>query len=311
MRPMFGCAVVVGLVGVVGVVAPVTAAAGPLMCHGVAATIVGTRGDDLLLGTDGNDVIVGLAGNDQVQDNGGDDLVCGNTGDDAIFTGAGDDKVWSGSGDDQVWFGEGRDIVRTGDGADRVKVWREAQLDRTPELWTGSGDDDVRMPGWSPGGLVLHAGGGADYVMAWADTDSHVDLDGGVGDDHLDLYLWKDRSDLDVGAQVTFDLRSRTWTGTSTRSGGIFRQWEQPEIGGSDNNHFTYHGNNSQNWVLVFFGSVSAYMYGGDDYVVTNDGGNFVDGGNGTDAVSLLPPSTCISVEIDLGYNCASPELGG
>ncbi|WP_281369007.1 hypothetical protein [Nocardioides ungokensis] len=44
---------------------PASAATVPT-CHGVAATIVGTPGDDTLVGTDGADVIVGLGGNDHL-----------------------------------------------------------------------------------------------------------------------------------------------------------------------------------------------------------------------------------------------------
>ena len=45
-------------------------------CHGFAATIVGTSGNDLLIGTPGDDVIVGLGGNDNIKGWGGKDRIC-------------------------------------------------------------------------------------------------------------------------------------------------------------------------------------------------------------------------------------------
>ncbi|HSE82541.1 MAG TPA: hypothetical protein VLA87_12770, partial [Gaiellaceae bacterium] len=51
-------------------------------CNGIAATIVGTSGDDRIVGTDGSDVIVARGGDDVVWARGDNDLVCGGGGND-------------------------------------------------------------------------------------------------------------------------------------------------------------------------------------------------------------------------------------
>jgi len=66
-------------------------------CHGVPATIVGTRGNDVgpddIVGTSGRDVIDGLGGNDVIDGRGGRDLVCGGPGRDFIGGGRGTDLI--------------------------------------------------------------------------------------------------------------------------------------------------------------------------------------------------------------------------
>lgn len=78
-----------------GAVAPALADAPT--CDGLAATIVGTSGDDELTGTAGDDVIVALDGNDEVDAGAGDDVVCGDAGADVLAGGAGDDRLFGGT----------------------------------------------------------------------------------------------------------------------------------------------------------------------------------------------------------------------
>ena len=75
----------------------------PTSCHGRAATITGTAGNDVLRGTPGPDVIAGLGGNDVLQGLDGADVVCG---------GAGNDTVVGGTGADRLYGDAGRDVVR-------------------------------------------------------------------------------------------------------------------------------------------------------------------------------------------------------
>src|SRR5712692_7987809 len=60
------------------------AAPGTPTCGGLAATIVGTPGNDVLVGTSGPDVIVGGSGDDQISGLEGDDVICGDQGNDVI-----------------------------------------------------------------------------------------------------------------------------------------------------------------------------------------------------------------------------------
>jgi len=67
-------------------------------CSGEVATIVGTRGADVLRGTPGDDVIVARAGHDVVRGLGGDDIICGGRGRDRLYGGEGRDKIYGGPG---------------------------------------------------------------------------------------------------------------------------------------------------------------------------------------------------------------------
>jgi Ca2+-binding RTX toxin-like protein len=88
---------------------------------GVACTITGTDGDDVLEGTEGADVICGLAGNDSITGLGGNDTLRGGAGNDTVKGGAGDDLVRGGAGNDALRGGPGNDTVKGGGGNDNLK----------------------------------------------------------------------------------------------------------------------------------------------------------------------------------------------
>ena len=117
----------------------------PDICDGRTATIVGDKGDDVLMGTPGDDVIVSRTGNDQVLGLAGDDVIC---------TRGTADVLKGGSGDDVLRSDGGEDTLRGGGGNDKLHGANEAD-----DLAGGGGNDRV------------HGGGGND------------DLDGGAGDD--------------------------------------------------------------------------------------------------------------------------------
>jgi Ca2+-binding RTX toxin-like protein len=116
-------------------------------CEGLAATIVGTDGDDNLQGTPGPDVIVAGAGNDNVAGLGGDDVICGQGDEDVLEGGTGDDTLVGGAdrqgdewGEDKFfWFGD--------------------------TLVGGAGDDD----------LVADGPDVATYIPQGRDTISYAD----------------------------------------------------------------------------------------------------------------------------------------
>ena len=90
-------------------------------CHGVAATIVGTAGDDKIIGTNKADVIVAGAGDDLVKGRGGDDVICDRDGDDVVRGGKGDDVLRGAAGADLVVGGAGTDLLRGGRGKDDLR----------------------------------------------------------------------------------------------------------------------------------------------------------------------------------------------
>jgi len=102
-------------------------------CRGVAATVSGTDGDDILFGTPGPDVIVAFAGNDRIVSRAGRDLVCAGGGADFIGSGTAADRVFAGAGPDRL-LGRGgpdllkgsggNDVLKGGGGADRLRGGR-------------------------------------------------------------------------------------------------------------------------------------------------------------------------------------------
>jgi hypothetical protein len=154
------------------------AAEAALPCFGRVATIVGTRGDDLLVGTTGDDVIVGLRGFDRIRGRGGDDRICGGGDSDVLRGGAGDDAIEGNGGSDSAHGGPGADRILLGAGA-------------VEALFGGPGDD--RLFG-GPGSFDGLIGGGGDDL-----------LHGGPGQDLAEFF----------GAPngVTADLETGTATG--------------------------------------------------------------------------------------------------
>jgi predicted extracellular nuclease len=89
-------------------------------CHGLAPTIRGTSGDDVVLGGLGRDVIMGLGGDDVIVDLFGNDVICGGEGEDTLFGGLGDDVLLGGYGDDFLSGDLGSDVLVGGPGEDRL-----------------------------------------------------------------------------------------------------------------------------------------------------------------------------------------------
>ena len=54
------------------------------VCDGLAVTVIGTDGPDVMVGTVGPDVIVGLGGDDDIDPGRGDDVVCAGDGNDLV-----------------------------------------------------------------------------------------------------------------------------------------------------------------------------------------------------------------------------------
>lgn len=80
-------------------------------CMGLAATIIGTPGDDVIVGTNKTDVIVTFGGNDTISGGNGKDVICSGFGNDVIDGGNGKDLIDAGDSDDVVNGGKGKDII--------------------------------------------------------------------------------------------------------------------------------------------------------------------------------------------------------
>lgn len=121
---------VVVLLAVALMLVAVPGSAGTPTCNGLAATIVGTSGDDVLQGTSGVDVIAAGAGNDVVDGKGGDDIICGDAGDDELNGGKGDDLLLGGSGHDILSGNGGSDTVNGGKGIDLCRQGTKKKCER-------------------------------------------------------------------------------------------------------------------------------------------------------------------------------------
>ena len=165
-------------------------------CRGLAATIVGTPGPDVITGTTNNDVIVGLGGSDSIHGDTGDDLICGGPGADNLYGDAGHDTIYGNGGADVIHGGPGVDWLFGNGGADVIKghggrdrifgnvgddtLYGGGGRDR---VFGGPGNDDIYGQGGrdrlfgGPDDDNVYGGNGADIVRCGAGTDF---ADGGL-----------------------------------------------------------------------------------------------------------------------------------
>lgn len=98
-------------------------------CKGVAATIVGTEGNDVRKATSSKDVIAGLGGNDTLSGLGGNDLIYGGAGKDTLKGGKGKDTLLGQGGKDALKGGGGKDVCTGGKANDSAPLrGREVDL---------------------------------------------------------------------------------------------------------------------------------------------------------------------------------------
>lgn len=80
-------------------------------CEGLAATKVGTAGDQTIRGTPRADVINSMGGNDTITGLGGNDRLCGGAGNDRLNGGAGTDRCNGGDGKDTATTCEVKHLI--------------------------------------------------------------------------------------------------------------------------------------------------------------------------------------------------------
>ena len=153
-------------------------AAPPLCLEAMAATIIGTEGDDVLTGTAGPDVIVGLGGADTIRGEDGADLICG---------GDGDDVIDGGSGNDQIVGNVGNDLMRGGTGADNLGGGIVGSIiDDSGQRHGVRGLGQRQLGGvGNRAGDVDHFYGGSGNDSAAGADDGRQILRGQTGDDDL------------------------------------------------------------------------------------------------------------------------------
>ncbi len=251
------CGLLLAVASAVLVSGPATAA-NPT-CHGVAATIVGTRHHDHIVGTPRRDVIVAGRGDDVVEGRGGNDLICG---------GPGADRLEGGRGRDHL-FGE----------ADRINHGEAEACDQGDSLDGGRGDD-VLDPGRDPHASYFEGCPDRDEVRFrhGGDRGVHVDLERGraTGQGHDRIVtgyglrvVGSDRDDVILGTDFSEVFNARWGDDIVRARGGDDRLLEGKAANGKD----------------VYDAG------GGEDLVITQRGHDIVRGGADHDQLILLNPA--------------------
>ena len=244
---------VLALTAPVAIATAAPASAAVPKCHGFAATIVGTSGDDVLIGTNGNDVIVAKGGNDYVNGRRGLDIICGGLGSDKLFGGPGNDLLYGGG-----------DAVVTSNGT----------TTRNGDALTGGLGNDYLQP--DADNRV------ADHVhpdsILWNDSHHKVDVNviartaSGEGSDTF----------TETGALLVGSNLGDTFIGGSG-----------PDLISGNGGGDAISGNGGDDQILGDGLAASAagdgdLITGGDgnDTIITSFGADFVDGGPGNDKIT-------------------------
>lgn len=265
------------LCGLLLVVAALVLVSGPATassptCHGVVATIVGTRHHDVIVGTSHRDVIVAGRGDDVVYGRGGNDLICG---------GRGADRLEGGPGRDHL-FGE----------QDRIHHGEEEACDHGDALDGGRGDD-VLDPGADSRASYFEGCPDRDQVRFrhGGDHGVHVDLVRGTatgqGRDKLVTgyglsVVGSDQDDVILGSDLSEGFDARKGDDIVRARGGADRLLEGKSANGNDvydlgdgeDTDVTYRGHDT-----VLGGADS------DELILLNPAAMTVDGGDGDDQI--------------------------
>jgi Ca2+-binding RTX toxin-like protein len=262
---------------------PSPAEARPPSCLGEPATIVGTRGSDVLNGSASRDIILALAGADRIRGRGGNDLICAGQGNDTVAAEGGNDEVDLGPGDDSVEPGPGDDFVNGAKGFDVVgyETTNDIRADLRIGRINGLGRDrvvDVSAISTGAGNDVLIGTDRHDDFLSNAGDDTLMGLGGndllgpGTGDDVVRGGRGFDQVDYffsDDSAPVQVDLSAGAVTGHGSDTLGSV------EAAGGTNSDDTLTGDAEPN---ALFG------WGGNDVITGGDGDDFISPGLGDDS---------------------------
>jgi len=216
-------------------------------CHGQAATIVGTKGDD--------------------------DAVTGGRSNETLIGGEGDDDLNGGPGDDLLDGGEGNDQIEGGRGAQNAVTYAHAP-----------GGVEVNLPagtatGWGTDTLaaiqVVIGSGFDDTIIGSGQRNTFIpgegndSVSGGGGPDTIDF------SRALIGMAVDLEAGTATGQGTDTIA----------EVTGVIGSEFadTLTGNDRRNTLIGGGGDDSLFGNEGEDTLDGGDGADTLDGGPGTD----------------------------
>lgn len=265
----------------------------------------GGDGSDTIIGGGGADQLYGDAGDDWIDAGDGIDLIRGGAGNDIIFAGAGDDDIEGGTGDDTIYGQDGNDLASGGEGID--VIYGGAGNDRiygnqgTDYLYGDEGNDEVHgiedadniFGGTENDTLFGHGGNDKLYGNAGNDT-----IQGGQGADQIDGGDGADTVHYgDSTAAVIVNLETNTYSG-GYAAGDVVTNVEA--VNGSQYAD-TFTGNESGNTFIGDAGADIINANGGDDIIISELDGDVVNGGAGTDTLSLLRNSVSVAINLVAG----------
>lgn len=317
------------IVVVIGVVAVSASAAVP-RCFGKAATIVGTSRNDRLKGTQGRDVIHGRGGDDLIRGLAGNDLLCGGRGSDLLIGRDGRDRLDGGGGDDGLQPGAGKDVVRGGGRLDDVRypdATRSITASLAVDQVTGMGTDTL------DGGVELIVGGpfddeiegnkasnvligleGNDTITGLGGVDGVV---GGAGDDVLDGGNGLDFAEnyfVDAYFRpnniLTGPVNVNLLTGVSTGNGNDTLVEIEGASGSRGNDIMTGDAENNS-FVVLNEGGDTVDGGDGDDLIDGGDGVDSLNGGLGIDILGNLDSTAGMTIDLSTQTDSHGDTLAG
>ena len=229
---------------------------------GIAETLLGNHGDDVITCLDGNSSIDGGDGNDVITAGGGNDTINGGDGDDSIDGGDGNDVIIGHDGNDTIDAGAGDDSADGGDGNDLISG--------------GAGNDTLNG---MMGADSIDGGDGNDSVLGGAGADSLV---GGIGDDLLfgndgkDTLLGGDDNDSLDGGNDADTIQCEN--GNDSLNGGAGNDSLQ-----GNNGDDSIQGGAGKDTLEGNLGSDTLRGQAGNDTLFGGDGFDLLDGGAGND----------------------------
>ncbi|MEM7056657.1 MAG: calcium-binding protein [Pseudomonadota bacterium] len=215
-----------------------------------------------ITGTDAGEKIIGSFFGDKIDGQGGDDLFFG------LF---GNDKISGGDGEDIVFGGFGRDEISGGNDDDR--------------LFGGLGDDTVI----GNKGDDQMFGGNGDDMLVWNNGDGSDLMDGGRGDDRVQVNF---NTDL-----VNDDLQNKDVAAFSVTDEGV--QFARVELNDQAvNGLFQLDIRNTETLETNFGGGDDTARIINDvlDQIVLD-----LDGGDGTDLIDASQAANAVEVDLAAG----------
>jgi Ca2+-binding RTX toxin-like protein len=317
------------IVVVIGVVARPASAAVP-RCFGKVATIVGTSRDDRLKGTQGRDVIHGRGGDDLIRGLAGNDLLCGGGGSDLLIGRDGRDRLDGGGAPDGLQPGTGKDVVRGAGG----KLDDVRYPDATRSITASLADDQVTGMGTDTlGGVELIVGGpfddeiegnkasnvligleGNDTITGLGGGDGVVGgegddvLDGGNGFDFAENYVVDAyfRPNNILAGPVNVNLL----TGVSTGNGNDTLVEIEGASGSRGNDIMTGDAENNT-FVVLNEGGDTVDGGDGDDLIDGGDGVDSLNGGLGIDILGNLDSTAGMTIDLSTQTDSHGDTLAG